>query len=90
MSKVDVEVVLDIFDKKAAEFKRFGSSHRRIQAIRKELEKELKPDEQEEVRFTDIQERVRNTDAMNVQEFHKSADRIAAMIKDADEREMWG
>lgn len=89
MTKVDVEVVLQAFDKKAAEFKRFGSSYRRIQAIRDELEKEFKPDITQEDSFKNIQERVRQTDAMNVQEYHKSSERIAAMIKDADERELW-
>lgn len=39
--------------------------------------------------FADIEEQVKQTDAHRVQEYHKSAERIAQMIKDADEREMW-
>lgn len=46
--------------------------------------------------FKTIKERVQQTDASIVQEFHKSPERIARMIaesreifKDADEREMW-
>lgn len=39
--------------------------------------------------FADIEEQVKQTDAVKVQEYHKSAERIAQMIKDADERETW-
>jgi len=39
--------------------------------------------------FKTIEERVQQTDAPKIQEFHKSAQRIAEAIKHADERESW-
>lgn len=39
--------------------------------------------------FKNIEERVKQTDASRIQEFHKSAQRIAEAIKHADETESW-
>lgn len=89
MNAQEAASVLKAFDDKADEYKRFGSSHRRIQAVRKAVQEELETLTTEEVSYRDISYRISSAAMMKVQQYDKSGERIAEMIKHADETESW-
>lgn len=88
MDSVSPGKVLEAFDKEAEKYKKYSSSYRRIMNVRRAVQKEIEKESQSEI-CEPIDSVTAASQDFTVTDFPKSSERIAAMIKDADEREMW-